>query len=163
MAESSTNLLPYYKGWEAYQELLIAALAPLSSEQLALRAAPHLRTIGENVAHIIGARVGWFHMYMGEGEAEIIAPLDLWDAPGAPARSAAELVSALKITWQMLQTSLARWTTADLEYVFEKTPSGEREQHTRQWVIWHVIEHDLHHGGEISLTLGMHGLTAPDL
>ena len=26
---------------------------------------------------------------------------------------------------------------------------------TRQWVIWHLIEHDVHHGGEISLTLGM--------
>ena len=34
---------------------------------------------------------------------------------------------------------------------------------TRQWVIWHLIEHDLHHGGEISLTLGMHGLPAPNL
>jgi hypothetical protein len=21
---------------------------------------------------------------------------------------------------------------------------------SRQWVIWHVIEHDLHHGGELS-------------
>jgi len=30
-------------------------------------------------------------------------------------------------------------------------------------VIWHLIEHDLHHGGEIALTLGLHGLAAPDL
>jgi hypothetical protein len=34
---------------------------------------------------------------------------------------------------------------------------------TRQWVIWHLIEHDLHHGGEISLTLGMYGLVAPEI
>ena len=34
---------------------------------------------------------------------------------------------------------------------------------SRQWVIWHVIEHDLHHGGEVSLMLGTHGLAAPDL
>jgi uncharacterized damage-inducible protein DinB len=27
-------------------------------------------------------------------------------------------------------------------------------------VVWHVLEHDLHHGGEISLTLGMHGIDA---
>jgi hypothetical protein len=26
-----------------------------------------------------------------------------------------------------------------------------------------VAEHDLHHGGEISLTLGMHGLAGLDL
>jgi hypothetical protein len=30
-------------------------------------------------------------------------------------------------------------------------------------VVWHLIEHDLHHGGEVSLILGMHGLGAPDL
>jgi uncharacterized damage-inducible protein DinB len=34
---------------------------------------------------------------------------------------------------------------------------------TRGWVIWHVIEHDIHHGGEIAYSLGMHGLTAPDI
>ena len=26
-----------------------------------------------------------------------------------------------------------------------------------------VIEHDIHHGGELSLTLGAHGVNAPDL
>jgi uncharacterized damage-inducible protein DinB len=35
--------------------------------------------------------------------------------------------------------------------------------YTRGWVIWHVIEHDIHHGGEIAYSLGMHGLTAPDI
>jgi hypothetical protein len=33
----------------------------------------------------------------------------------------------------------------------------------RKWVIWHLLEHDLHHGGELSFVLGMHGLAAPDL
>lgn len=163
MPEAYTNLLPYYQGWEAYQELLIQVIAPLSDEQLALRAAPHLRTIGENVAHIIGTRVGWFHGNMGEGEAEIVAPLDMWDAPGAPNRSAAELITGLKTTWQMLHNSLANWTAADLNQVFEDTDKGKTVYYTRQWIIWHVIEHDLHHGGEVSLTLGMHGLQAPDL
>ncbi len=55
--------------------------------------------------------------------------------------------------------SLARWTPADLDAAFA-TRHGER---TRQWVIWHVIEHDIHHGGELSLTLGAHGVNAPDL
>jgi uncharacterized damage-inducible protein DinB len=31
---------------------------------------------------------------------------------------------------------------------------------SRAWVVWHVMEHDLHHGGELSLTLGLHGLSA---
>jgi uncharacterized damage-inducible protein DinB len=163
MAKQHTNLLPFYQGWEQYQKLLIAAIAPLSAEQLALRPAPHLRSIGENVAHIVGTRVGWFHKGMGEGDAEIVLPLETWDEEGAPARSVAELIHGLEVTWHMLQTSLASWTPADLDYVFEKTSYGQMFHLTRQWIIWHVIEHDLHHGGEVSLTLGMHGLAAPDL
>jgi len=162
MAEQQTNLLSFYKGWAAYQALLIKAIAPLSSEQLALRVAPHLRSMGEDIAHIIGTRVGWFHMLMGEGGAEI-APWDKWDEPGAPPRSAAELISGLETTWQMIHTALVRWTPADLDYVFAGVRNEKPYSFTRQWIIWHVIEHDLHHGGEVSLTLGTHHLEAPDL
>ncbi len=42
-------------------------------------------------------------------------------------------------------------------------PPEEPARITRPWVIWHLIEHDLHHGGEVSLTLGTHGLAAPGL
>jgi hypothetical protein len=33
----------------------------------------------------------------------------------------------------------------------------------KRWYNWHAIEHDLHHGGELSFALGMHGLPAIDL
>jgi uncharacterized damage-inducible protein DinB len=39
----------------------------------------------------------------------------------------------------------------------------ERPQRSRQWIIWHVLEHDIHHGGELSSILGAHGLAAVDL
>jgi uncharacterized damage-inducible protein DinB len=29
--------------------------------------------------------------------------------------------------------------------------------------VWHLIEHDLHHGGEISQILGSNGIPAPEL
>jgi uncharacterized damage-inducible protein DinB len=98
---------------------------------------------------------------MGEG-GEDFAALGAWDRKGMPIRSASELVNGLETTWQVMQQALARWTPADWERTYEGEP-GEPTSFTRQWVIWHLIEHDLHHGGEISLTLGMHGLTAPDL
>jgi len=34
---------------------------------------------------------------------------------------------------------------------------------SRSSAIYHLLEHDLHHGGEISLILGMNGLQGPDL
>src|SRR5436190_5604201 len=133
MTEQQINLLSFYKGWDTYQALLIKALAPLSSEELALRVAPHLRSVGENVAHIISGRVSNF-LVMGEGGAEM-APLEKWDEQGAPPRSAAELISGLEATWQMIQSALIRWTPADLEDVFEDVQNEEVYRFTRQSII----------------------------
>jgi hypothetical protein len=105
MTAPQINLLSFSKGWDTYQALLIKALVPLSSEELALRVAPHLRSVGENVAHIISGRVSNF-LVMAEAGAEI-APLETWDERGAPSRSATELVSGLEATWQMIQMALA--------------------------------------------------------
>jgi uncharacterized damage-inducible protein DinB len=158
MTENHTTLSIYYKGWDIYQDLMAKAIAPLSADQLTLSSAPYLRSIGIIAAHIIAARVGWFHSVMGEGSADL-EPMLAWDDDGAPARSAAELASGLDSTWQMIQNCLARWSFTDLDQTFRR----REDTFSRQWIIWHVIEHDLHHGGELSITLGMNGLTAPDL
>jgi uncharacterized damage-inducible protein DinB len=148
-----------YTGWPRYQSLLTEMVAQLTAEQLALRAAPSLWPVWMLAAHIIAARVYWFHRVLGEGDAAL-APLQTWDDPGQPERTAAELIDGLDQTWRMVQAALDRWTVADLAAT-AVTRRGTTV--TRGWVIWHVVEHDLHHGGELSLTLGMHGLPTPDL
>jgi uncharacterized damage-inducible protein DinB len=77
-----------------------------------------------------------------------------------PARGAAELVSGLEKTWQGMQDAFGRWDTADRQQTYPGEGTDEPEQITRAWVIWHLSEHDLHHGGEIALTLGTNGLPA---
>ena len=34
---------------------------------------------------------------------------------------------------------------------------------TRGWVLWHLMEHEAHHGGAISIALGANGLPSLDL
>jgi len=161
MTNIPSSMPTIYAGWQNYQGLLIAALAPLTPEQLTLSAAPGLRSIGGLARHMIGARARWFYMDMGEGGAEFAA-LGEWDRPGQPARAAIELVGGLETTWRSMQAAIIRWTPEDWAQTFpNELPTDPR--YTRHWIIWHLIEHDLHHGGEISLTLGMHGLKAPDL
>lgn len=159
MAEQQISLLPFYKGWDTYQELLIKAIEPLSLDQLSLRPAPQLRSIGENAAHIVGARAGWLYYTLERGDEHLVT-LSNWGRADQPARSAAELVKGLEATWQVIQDTLNHWTIADMaEIVHDTDENGEDQTYTRQWVLWHLIEHDLHHGGELSFTLGMHGLT----
>ena len=160
--DTNTSLAPFYSGWDGYQNMLVEAIRQLTPEQLALRAAPSLRPVWLLAAHIIGTRVGWFHGRMGEGD-EAIAAYDPWDADGAPPRTAGELVAGLDATWQMMQECLSRCSPSRLDDPITRTRNGETSSLTRQWIIWHVIEHDLHHGGELLLTLGMHGLPVPEL
>ena len=154
-------LTTIFQGWQDYQTLLISALRPLSAEQLALRYAPKLRSIGMVATHMIGARARWFYLGFEEGGADFKA-LGNWDRRGRRARNAAELVSGLERTWGGMHSAIAHWTPEQWAETFPGE-EGEPEIITRQWVIWHLIEHDLHHGGEISMTLGAHGLKGLDL
>ncbi len=162
MAEDNFTLTTFYTWWKAYQDHLEEALAPLTAEQLALRAAPGLRSLGELAAHVVRARVSWFHGFLGEGGEDLV-PLAQIGAPGTPAPDAAELVRGLDITWAFIADALGRWSSADMRKTFGTEWRGNHYELSRAWVVWHVLEHDLHHGGEISLTLGMHDLQAPDI
>jgi len=67
------------------------------------------------------------------------------------------------LTWTMIDDCLRRWTPEDLAARFSRQRRSGAQTFTRQWVIWHLMEHDLHHGGEISQILGSHGVPALDL
>jgi uncharacterized damage-inducible protein DinB len=164
MALRPQPVASFYSGWEGYQQRLMQALAPLSAEQLAGTAAPHLRSVNLIARHIVGARARWLRHTLGEGGDEL-ETLGAWDDDDQPPRSATELVEGLGRTWDVIAAALARWTASDLTASFPNTNPlpGEPEAFSRQWIIWHLIEHDLHHGGEISLVLGMHGLIGVEL
>jgi uncharacterized damage-inducible protein DinB len=160
MAEDNFTLTTFYNSWKAYQGHIKESIAPLTDEQLALRAAPGLRSVGENAAHIIGCRSGWFAGFLGEDGGADMNELTEWDARGAPARTAAELGHGLDRTWDFMVECVARWSPDDMRQTFPDEWDGKQVQLSRAWVLWHVLEHDLHHGGEISITLGMHGIPA---
>jgi uncharacterized damage-inducible protein DinB len=163
MAENNFTLDTFYGNWRVYQNQLEAAIAPLTDEQLTLRVAPDLRSVGQIATHIISVRVGWFVRFLGEdvGEAE---PLREWQMPEAPPRTTAELVKGLEVSWRMMADALTRWSSNDMAHVISRERGkGEMFTQPRSWVIWHLLEHDLHHGGELSLSLGAHGLQAPDM
>jgi uncharacterized damage-inducible protein DinB len=162
MSETSETLAFFTQGWQNYQHQLSIALAQLSAEQLALGAAPHLRSIDELARHIIAVRAGWFHFQLEEGGEDLVEFLE-WAEPGSQPRPADELVRGLEQTWQVIQEVLGRYTLADLQSTVQDEDEGQIYTLTRGWVIWHVMEHDLHHGGEMAYSLGMHGLTAPDI
>lgn len=196
MIEHQRSLLPFYAGWGTYNQSLVAAIAPLTDEQLALRLTPQHWSIGMYVTHIVANRAWWFHARMGEG-GDDLTPFELWalgvcEAEVDPCHPATELVVGLEKTWQMIEKTLASLTPASLAQTVPPLSEDERVRHAQQvepalqpyaqmWVerahttgevrpavslqriIWGVLEHDIHHGSEISTTLGVYGLPVVEL
>src|SRR5207245_11392888 len=102
----------------------------------------------------------------GGGGAEVDALADCDEAEESERRTAPEIVAALEATWSLVDSCLHRWSEADLDAKFQRprpNAAGEQPWRDRRYLVWHVLEHDLHHGGEISFSLGMHGIPAIDL
>jgi uncharacterized damage-inducible protein DinB len=156
----------FYRGYEVHQGRLVKMIAPLDQAQLDLAAAPHLWSVRTLACHIVGARAWWFHSWMGEGSAEF-GRMEGWDEDEALAtRPASEIVRGLEESWSVIKSGLERWTPDELTKEFIRpipNAAGERPKRSRQWIVWHLVEHDVHHGGEISFSLGMHGVTGLDL
>ncbi len=156
-------------GWQGYQQSIVAAVAPLSAEQLGFRPAPNLRSVGELVRHIALGRVTWFGRMHAPGSAEVAAQVDAWqrDDDGnldvvedalAITGDAAELVRWLETSWGMVEQTLASWQAEDLAVSYVHRWNAENWAVSRQWTLFRILLHDVHHGGELSLMLGLQGI-----
>ena len=160
--QSPSTLQVIYENWGDYQEKLRDCVTPLANEHLMLQPATHMWPLGQILQHIISVRAGWFSGTL-QDEDETMNEYMAWGQRDSPVRSAAELVRGLDETWAFIQARLQRWTPADCGITCPDETDGEVYEVSRSWVIYHVMEHDLHHGGEVSLILGIHSLQTPDL
>lgn len=159
--QSTLNVI--YENWRGYQRKLRDCIAPLTDQQLALQPAARMWPLGQIVQHIVSVRAGWFSGTLQDDDDAMRAYM-AWGQRDSPARSAAELARGLDETWAFIEARLRRWTPADCAATFPDEQEGGQEiAVSRSWVIYHVLEHDLHHGSEASLILGMNGLHTIDL
>ena len=166
-----------YSGWAEHQRLVIDMLTGLTPDQLALRPSVDAWSVWQLAGHVAGSRSYWWQDILGEGEPSLrdrfrvetttVPDLPLedagWEDDEEHPRSATELVEALQDTWELVEGCLRKWTPEDLEISFSRQRSSGTRTFTRSWVIWHLIEHDVHHAGEMSIILGSHGVPALDL
>ena len=159
--QTPSTLEVIYENWRGYNEKLRRCLAPLTHEQLALQPAPRMWPLGQVIQHIISVRAGWFSATLQDEDGRMNEYM-LWGQRDSPDRSADELVRGLDETWAFIEARLQRWTPTDCAQTFPDEWEGQTYEVSRSWVIYHVLEHDLHHGSEASLILGMNGLPAKE-
>ena len=162
----SSAVAPFYEGWSLFNDDLVTALAPLSTEQLALPVGSPTWPIWASASHLAGGRVYWLCHVFKEPGADTTPFTDPagfgWEDDLAHPRSAAELVGALTSSWKIVERCLATWTPETLGQEARRTRGTVVQIHTRQSVLMRLLTHDSFHCGEISLALGSNGLDAID-
>jgi hypothetical protein len=86
-----------------------------------------------------------------------------WEDDLDTPRTAGELIVALDTTWRIIDGCLRRWTPNLLFEQFEPQAGKKTQVHIRQAVLMRLFSHDAYHCGELSPTLGIHGMPQIDL
>ena len=159
---------PFYDRWPQYNRRLTEIVGSMTNEQLAIRPAPDLWPIWATVGHTAAARVYWLCGIVGQPGAETTPfpePLtgEGWEDDLDHPRSGRELVTALDTTWEIVDRCLDRWTPATLAETVERVFGDQRQLHSRSSILHRLITHEAYHCGELSQTLGIHGLPQIDL
>jgi uncharacterized damage-inducible protein DinB len=141
--------------WTQVRMGLFQALDKLNDAQLDFVPREGLWSLGTVARHIANAEEGWFRYAVTRELDEWPAEYSAADYPGV--ESVKALLSEVHAR---TEAYLATVDVTDLDRMLEM-PWGE-ELSLRQ-VIWHVLEHELHHRGEIYLMLGLMGVEAPDV
>lgn len=143
-----------FSHWQTVRRDLLRALDMLSDEQLAFVPREGLWSLGRVTRHIARAEEGWFRYVVTRELAE-------WPRFPEEDYPTVEAIKAL-LTEVHARTEayLATVDAADLDRTVT-TPRGE--ELSLGWIVWHVLEHEIHHRGEIYLMLGLMGLEAPDI
>ena len=168
MTDLGSTIRPFYDGWDIYNDHIVEVIRAMSADQLAVRPDPDGWPIWATVGHTAGARVYWLCGVLREPGAESTPfpdPMNElgWEDDLDSPRGSDELVFALESSWAIIDQCLGRWKVESLGDSFIRTTGTGSRSHTRQSVLMRLLSHDAYHCGEMSQTLGIHGLPQIDL
>ncbi len=142
--------------WDEVRAGLFEALDKLDYQQLDFVPGPGLWSLKETICHIAETERGWFRY-------AVARQIGSWEE--------AEISPGDYASIETLKTLLIE-VHADTQSMFQPDPEAfSASRVSLPWgtqtlvedVVWHVIEHEIHHRGEIYLMLGMQGMEAPDV
>jgi uncharacterized damage-inducible protein DinB len=157
------SIRPFYDRWPQYNRRMIEIVAEMTDDQLAIRPSPNHWPLWATIGHAASVRMYWLCGVAGEPGADATPwpdPLmgDGWEDDLDHPRSSDELSTALGSTFAVVDRVLDTWTPEMLGEEFERTFRDERQMHSRSSILQRLLTHDAYHCGELSQTLGIHGL-----
>ncbi len=147
------NAQELFGHWNDVRAGLLEALDKLTDVQLNFTPRPGLWSLRETVVHIAGTEEGWLRYY-----AE-----NCWHKDPVGAAAYPTVASLKELLAQTHAATEAQFAVNAQAILAEVRPLPWGSQTTMSWIVWHVLEHEIHHRGEVYLMLGLMGIEAPDV
>jgi uncharacterized damage-inducible protein DinB len=133
-------LSAFFSHWNQIHADTLAVIDKFSQDELTYTAYEGGMSVGRIALHIADAEEGWFRLVATNGRAA-------WPSDYTLAN------------YNQTMAYLDTLTIADLDTVIDSAWG----QFSLRFIIWHVIEHEIHHRGELSLILGILGRSGLDV
>ncbi|MCK5053163.1 MAG: DinB family protein [Anaerolineales bacterium] len=149
------NLSQMFDHWRQVRSDLLTTMDKYSADHLAFVPFKTAMSVGQIMLHIAGAEEGWFRYVIGWDYDEWPQEYSLADYPN---------VGSIKALLTEVHTRTEAYLdTQDLDDLERRIDAPWGKSIPLGWIIWHVMEHEIHHRGELSLILGMLGREGLDV
>jgi uncharacterized damage-inducible protein DinB len=143
-----------FNPWKKIRKELIDMVDLFSEDELDFQPFPDSWSVGKTFLHIAETEDYWIH-YLVRKELPGDLHYELKEFPSLRA-----VKSKLAVSHERTQKFMDSLNEPDLDWKF-KLPNGTPV--ALYSIFWHVLEHEIHHRGEISLALGMLGKKGLDV
>ena len=142
------KLSDLFSHWNQIHADTLTVLGKFSDDELTYVAYPGGMTVGRIALHIADAKDGWFHRIATREREDWPVDYTLENYP-----TKAAIQSLLVEVHAKIFDHLANLSIDDLDTQID-SPWG---WFSLRFIIWHILEHEIHHRGELSLILGILG------
>ena len=144
-----------FSHWQQIHQDTLQTAARFTPDDLSFKPFEASWTAAQIMLHIADAEAGWFQYVVQRQLTEWPSQYTLENYP-----TLADIQSALTEVHKHTQKYLAALEEGDIDRVI-LSPWGDKFR--LGWIIWHVLEHEIHHRGELSLILGILGREGLDV
>ena len=153
--DEQMKLNQLFSHWKQVRDDLLSTIDKFEDEELTFVPFESSMPAGQIMLHIGDAEEGWFR-YVVRRELEEWPDYNLKVYPTTEA-----IKAQLTIIHARTEMFLESLGLNDLERIIDMPKRDYRL--SLGWIIWHVLEHEIHHRGELSLILGMLGRAGLDV
>lgn len=148
------KLSAMFAHWEQVRRDLLVTIDKFSDNELTYTPYAGAWPVGQIMLHIADCEDNWLHAVVRQE----FTPWIFYDLPAYPTKAAIKEVLQRAHQRTLLFLAALDEEALDQQYTI---PSGHA--FSLRWIIWHVVEHEIHHRGELSLILGLLGREGLDV